>query len=81
MLTLPAVPVDVQAVLAPLLAAGVTTAAAAEHLHTSRTDAWHHLDNLRLAGAATLRDGGFGVEWCRPHRATDSSFQQTGASQ
>ncbi|MFI7470539.1 hypothetical protein [Nonomuraea sp. NPDC049646] len=64
--TLPVVPVDVQAVLAPLLAVGVTTAAAADHLHMSRTDAWHMLDNLRLAGAATLRDGGCGVEWCCP---------------
>ncbi|YCK35202.1 hypothetical protein ACNF49_14265 [Actinomadura sp. ATCC 39365] len=66
MLAVPEVPVDVQVVLAPLLAAGVTTTAAADHLHMSPTDAWHILDNLRLAGAATLRDRGCGVEWCCP---------------
>ncbi|UBU10060.1 hypothetical protein [Nonomuraea gerenzanensis] len=62
--TIPPVPDDVQAALAPLLAAGVTTAAAAERLHMSRTDAWHMLDNLRLAGVARLCPCGTGVLWC-----------------
>ncbi|MFI7468663.1 hypothetical protein [Nonomuraea sp. NPDC049646] len=77
--TVPAVPVDVQAVLAPLLTVGVTTAAAAEHLRVSQIDAWHYLDNLRLAGIAALRDCGCGVEWCRPTPATTLTAPQKGS--
>lgn len=67
-LAAPPVPQAVRDVLDPLLVAGVTTSAAAEHLHMSTTDAWHHLDNLRLAGAAQLCPCGRGVQWCRPGR-------------
>jgi hypothetical protein len=63
-LAAPPVPDDVHTALAPLLAAGVTTASAAEHLHVSTTDAWHWLDNLRVAGAARLCPCGTGVLWC-----------------
>ncbi|MEV0826387.1 hypothetical protein [Nonomuraea rubra] len=63
-LAVPTVPASTLAALAPLLADGVTTGAAAEHLHVPFTEAWHLLDNLRVAGAAVLRDCGCGVEWC-----------------
>ncbi|WP_219471280.1 hypothetical protein [Nonomuraea rhizosphaerae] len=63
-LAVPPVPAEVVAVLAPLLVAGVSTEAAAERLESSTTEAWHYLDNLRLAGAAVLRACECGVEWC-----------------
>lgn len=71
--TIPPVPADVQAALAPLLTAGVTTDVAAEHLHVPRTTAWHLLDNLRVAGAARLCLCGPGVLWCcaAPNQSAD----------
>lgn len=74
--TLPTVPDGVRAVLEPLLAAGVTTDAAAEQLHMSRTDAWHWLDNLRVAGVAELCPCGRGVQWCRPTSTNSEGFRR-----
>lgn len=76
---LPFVPDGVRDVLAPLLAVGVTTDAAAEHLHMSRTDAWHWLDNLRVAGDAAFCPCGRGVLWCRPGFTLDRPAQQEGS--
>jgi hypothetical protein len=79
--TFPAVPDDVQAALAPLLAVGVTTAVAAEHLHMSTTDAWHYLDNLRVAGAARLCRCGAGVVWCCAELSPGPLAEQIGQHQ
>jgi hypothetical protein len=77
-LSVPPVPDDVLVKLAPLLEVGVTTDAAAEHLQTSKTDAWHYLDNLRLAGSAGFRPCGAEVLWCCPEDAPDHPVQQKG---